>query len=176
MSQPASHQIYSIGHSNLSIDEFIEKLKAFKVKTLIDVRRFPGSRKFPHFGKEQLKDYLEEHHINYQHHENLGGRRKAQPKSKNHIWRHPSFRAYADYMETKDFKIALQNLKSIAHKQTTVMMCSEALWWSCHRAMISDALKADGWQVLHIMSAKKATQHPYTKPAKIINGKLTYKS
>lgn len=150
-------------------------LETYEIKQLIDVRRFPGSNKFPHFNKENLESTLHENHIDYKHLEVLGGRRKASLDSENTVWRHPSFRAYADYMETSDFKSAIENLEDLASQLPSAMMCSEAVWWSCHRSMISDQLKANGWKVWHIMSLNTKTEHPYTKPAKVKNGKLTYK-
>lgn len=153
---------------------FLEILNDFKIEKLIDVRRFPGSRKFPQFNKETLKTCFTENNIEYLHLESLGGRRKTTPDSKNTIWRHPSFRGYADYMETEDYKKALRNLKNLAAEKRSAIMCSEVLWWSCHRSLISDSLKAESWKVMHIMGVDKANEHPYTQPAKIINGKLIY--
>lgn len=166
--------IWTIGHSTRSFEEFLEMLDSFKIGQLIDVRRYPGSRKFPHFNKEALEKNLAENNIEYIHLEDLGGRRKAKPDSKNTIWRHPSFRGYADYMETEDFQKEFQKLKNLALKRSSAIMCSEAVWWSCHRSMISDALKADEWKVMHIMEVDKENEHPYTKPAKIIEGELSY--
>lgn len=174
MKSEENKTIWTIGHSTRSFDEFLELLDSFKIGQLIDVRRHPGSRKFPHFNKEALEKSLAENNIEYIHLEDLGGRRKAKPDSKNSIWRHPSFRGYADYMETEGFKKKLQNLKNLASKRSSVIMCSEAVWWSCHRSMISDALKADEWKVMHIMAVDKENEHPYTKPAKIIEGELSY--
>lgn len=90
-------------------------------------------------------------------------------------WRLDSFRGYADYMETEEFKSALEELEELAKKKRTAFMCSEAVWWSCHRSPVSDALKVKGWEVLHIMGSSNASEHPYTKPAHVENGKLDYK-
>lgn len=170
-----SQSIWTLGHSTHPLEEFLEWLHAHQIKTLVDIRRYPGSRKFPHFNKDALEKSLPENGISYYHFENLGGRRKAKPDSVNHVWRHPSFRAYADYMETSDFKATVEDLKELAIAERTTIMCSEAVWWSCHRSMVADQLKADGWEVLHIMGLDKTTEHPYTKPAKIINGQLVYR-
>lgn len=168
-------RIWTIGHSTHSLDEFLDWIKAHKIEVLVDIRRHPGSRKYPHFNQEALADSLPKSDIFYHHFEHLGGRRKTKPDSVNQVWRHPSFRGYADYMETSEFKTTIEDLKAISTKNRTVIMCSEAVWWSCHRSMISDFLKAEGWEVLHIMSPSTTTEHPYTKPAKIEDGKLFYK-
>lgn len=168
--------IYTIGHSTRSMQEFLELLDAFSVKVLVDVRNYPGSKRYPHFNKEELEHTLKKHHIQYVHIKSLGGRRKPVADSHNSAWRNEAFRGYADYMETNEFHEGIKDLESFATKKTTAYMCSEAVWWSCHRAMISDYLKSTGWTVLHIMSLTKADEHPYTAPAKIIDNKLTYRS
>ena len=166
--------IWTIGHSTRTSEEFIGMLKSFKIEQLIDVRRFPGSRKYPHFNKENLEVSIPENNIEYIHLENLGGRRKASQDSLNSVWNHPSFRGYADYMETSEFKKAFKILENLASKKRSAIMCSEAVWWRCHRSMISDQLKANDWKVMHIMGQNQEQEHPYTKPAKIENGQLTY--
>lgn len=140
----------------------------------MDIRRFPGSRKFPSFNKTQLAMDLQEVGIEYTHLEDLGGRRKVQAGSKNNRWRNDSFRGYADYMETMDFINAVSKLEAIALAKTTAYMCSEAVWWRCHRSMVSDYLKARGWQVLHIMAIGKAKEHAYTQPAKVEGQTVSY--
>ncbi|MBO9703057.1 MAG: DUF488 domain-containing protein [Sporocytophaga sp.] len=174
MKASEKHIIYTIGHSNHSLEEFIGILKSFDIKVLADVRRFPGSRKFPYFNKENLKISLDKNGINYVHMEDLGGRRKMRKDSKNNRWRNESFRGYADYMETEDFKIAVTELEFFGLKQPTAYMCSESVWWSCHRSLISDYLKAKGWTVLHIMAAGKVQEHPYTSPAIVTEGHVSY--
>ncbi|MDT3695652.1 MAG: DUF488 domain-containing protein [Ignavibacterium sp.] len=168
------HIIYTIGHSTHSIDEFVKMLRHFNIKYLIDIRSFPGSRKFPHFNKENLEIALKENGINYTHLIELGGRRKVQKDSKNIRWHNDSFRAYADYMETETFEKGIAKLEAIASKQTTAYMCSEALWWRCHRSMVSDYLKVKGWKVLHIMAEGKAEEHPYTSPARVAGNRVFY--
>jgi|SRR5690554_4304968 len=166
--------IWTIGHSTRTFDEFLKLLQSFKIKSLVDVRHYPGSRKFPQFNKDSLEKSLPKNNIEYTHLIDLGGRRKPNSNSKNDAWRLDSFKGYADYMATEDFKQALNTLKEIAAEKQTAIMCAEAVWWSCHRSLISDILKVDGWEVLHIMSEKKATEHPYTAPARIVDGKLNY--
>jgi len=174
MKSSGEHIVYTIGHSTHSIDEFIKMLQSFKIKHLVDIRSFPGSKKFPHFNKENLEASLKENGINYTHIKELGGRRKMQKNSINTRWRNESFRAYADYMETENFKKGIAELEAIASKQATAYMCSEAVWWRCHRSMVSDYLKAKGWKVLHIMDVNKVEEHPYTSPARVIGDQVFY--
>ncbi len=166
--------IWTIGHSTHSLGEFIDMLKSFQIEVVADVRSFPGSRKFPQFNKESLEVSLSESGFRYVHLKNLGGRRKVNPNSKNTAWRHPAFRGYADYMETETFREGIKALEDIAIRQRTAYMCSEAVWWRCHRSMVSDYLKAEGWKVMHIMNVEKVDEHPYTQPARIVDGRLNY--
>ena len=174
MAIPHLPVIYSVGHSVHDIAHFIALLQSFAVEQLADVRRFPGSKKYPWFAKENLEKVLPENNIAYLHFDALGGRRKVQPGSVNTLWRNESFRGYADYMQTAAFIKAMEKLEHIARKKTTAFMCSEALWWRCHRSMISDYLKAKGWKVVHIMSTGKTAEHVYTSPARIRDGKVFY--
>jgi uncharacterized protein (DUF488 family) len=108
------------------------------------------------------------------HFPELGGRRKALPESPNSTWRNEMFRGYADYMETEEFRNAINALIAEAEDRRTAIMCAEALWWQCHRSMMADYLKAAGWQVLHILGTEKTEEHRYTEPARIVEGRLTY--
>lgn len=166
--------IYTIGHSTHSIEDFIEMLQSFGIRTLADIRRFPSSRKYPQFNKENISIALKRNGIDYIHIEDLGGRRTVQKGSDNSRWRNASFRGYADYMETEDFKKAMTGLEAMALKHRTTCMCSEAVWWRCHRSLVSDYLKAKGWMVLHIMAAGKAEEHPYTSPARVVGDRVFY--
>lgn len=172
---PSEKTIYTMGHSTHSLDVFVEMLTSFGVEVLADIRRYPGSRRHPHFNKESLEKSLPERGIEYHHIEALGGRRRAAADSKNTGLRHPAFRGYADYMDTEDFKNAVMGLEKMARKQKTAIMCSEAVWWSCHRSLVSDYLKAHGWKVMHIMGAGKTSEHPYTSAVRIVNGEPDYK-
>ena len=165
---------YTIGHSTHTIEVFMAILQSFDIKTIVDIRRFPGSRKFPQFDQHNLKIALEAVGIQYVSMLELGGRRKPNNDSKNTIWKNESFRGYADYMETTVFATAIIKLEEIALQQTTAYMCSEALWWRCHRSMVSDYLKVKGWNILHIMGINKVQKHKYTAPARIVNGELLY--
>ncbi len=174
MNKPGTHTIYTIGHSTRSLAEFLDMLQSFGIKILADIRSLPGSRKFPQFDKENLKTSLEEAGIQYIHLADLGGRRKVKKDSKNNRWNNDSFRGYADYMETEEFVSAIMKLEHISLKQPTAYMCSEAVWWRCHRSMVSDYLKAKGWAVLHIMATGKVQEHTYTAPARIVDGNVLY--
>lgn len=166
--------IYTIGHSTHSIELFIDMLKSFEVCVLADIRQFPGSRKNPQFNKENLMTVLPKVGIEYLHIETLGGRRKVAKDSVNTRWRNPSFRAYADYMETAGFEKGISLLEEIALRKTTAYMCSEQVWWRCHRSLVSDFLKAKGWKVLHISAVGKSEEHPYTSPARVVDGRVYY--
>ena len=166
--------IWTIGHSTRTLDEFIYMLKSFQIECLADIRSFPGSRRYPHFNKKALEVSLPENNIKYIHLRELGGRRKARPDSINTGWHLAVFRGYADYMETDAFKKTIQELECFACKERTAYMCSEALWWRCHRSLVSDYLKLRGWTVMHIMGIGKAQEHPYTSPSQIVNGQLLY--
>jgi len=168
-------ELWTCGHSTRSIEDFIEALASFDVRVLADVRSFPGSRRYPQFNKESLKASLTQAAIDYQHFPELGGRRRALPDSLNMAWRNESFRGYADYMETEAFRDGIQRLLEIARRSRAAVMCSEAVWWRCHRSLISDYLKAKGIEVNHIMGAGKSEPHPFTSAARIVNGELSYR-
>lgn len=165
-------EIWTIGHSTHTLERFLLLLKTYGITDLADVRRYPGSRKYPHFNKDFLKDHLEKNGIRYHHFPDLGGRRKPDPHSRNKAWRNDAFRGYADYMETDTFKKAIDEVKSLEGR--TALMCSEAVWWRCHRSLLSDLLKSEGYEVTHILSPSHSEEHPYTSPARIVNGKLDY--
>jgi len=137
----------------------------------------PGSKRYPQFNKETLASSLGKAGISYEHFPELGGRRKTKPDSKNTAWRNASFRGYADYMETKEFQNGIDRLMEIADKTgPTAIMCAEAVWWRCHRSLISDYLKARRKEVIHILDSGKTQEHPFTSAARIVNGKLSYES
>jgi uncharacterized protein (DUF488 family) len=166
--------IWTIGHSTHTIETFCEMLQSFEISMLVDVRNYPGSKRYPHFNKEALEISLPSNKIAYVHLKNLGGRRKPVPGSINTRWKNTAFRGYADYMQTNEFMDAITMLEKIALQQNTAYMCSEAVWWSCHRALISDFLKTRGWKVMHIMNKGKANEHPYTSAARLVHGELHY--
>jgi uncharacterized protein (DUF488 family) len=154
--------IWTIGHSTLDFEEFLEMLQSFRIEVVADIRHYPGSRKFPQYNSDTLRQLLNQTGIDYVPFIELGGRRKPRPDSTNGIWRSDAFRGYADYMETDAFAAGIRRLTEIAAQSRTAYMCSEAVWWRCHRALVSDLLKTEGWQVMHIMKKDKAVEHPFT--------------
>jgi uncharacterized protein (DUF488 family) len=166
--------VWTIGHSNRSADEFVSVLDAHAIEVIADVRRFPGSRKHPQFGGEALEQRLRAEGIGYTWIGELGGRRRGDTGPAQEGWRNPSFRAYAGYTWTAEFADGLAQLLHIAEGARTAIMCSELLWWRCHRALISDVLRFIGVEVIHIAHEKPGTVHPYTSPARVIDGQLVY--
>ena len=168
-------RIWTIGHSTRAIVDFISLLEKNEIKSLADVRAWPGSKRYPQFNKDALVESLTAHGIRYEHFPELGGKRKTKPDSRNTAWRNASFRGYADYMETEQFQNGIERLLEIASEAgATAIMCAEAVWWRCHRSLIADYLKARGVEVLHILGANKVEPHPYTSAARIVNGELSY--
>jgi uncharacterized protein (DUF488 family) len=158
------------------LPEFLELLDANKIEALADVRRYPRSRKYPQFNEAELSAWLAENEIEYASFRQLGGRRRARKDSMNTVWRSESFRGYADYMETAKFKEGIEELLELAGRKRTAVMCSEALWWRCHRSLISDYLKAADVVVEHIIGLKKNEIHPFTSAAQLMDGKLSYRA
>ena len=149
-------------------------LLAHGIQAVADVRRFPASRRHPHFSREQLEPFLAGHSVAYRWLPALGGRRAPRSDSRNTGWRVAAFRGYADYMETSEFSAALAELLSVAAERRTAIMCAESLWWQCHRRLIADAVLAVGYEVQHIESASRASPHRLIAPARLHDGHLTY--
>jgi uncharacterized protein (DUF488 family) len=178
--------IFTVGHSTRAFDEFVALLRAHGVAQLADVRTVPKSRRHPHFAQDSLAHALPEASIGYRHFRDLGGLRKPRGDSRNTAWRHPSFRGYADHMQTPAFASALDELVAWAGENggservapntaaATAIMCAEAVWWQCHRQLIADALVARGIEVRHIMSAASAPAHTLTDFARVDGGRVTY--
>jgi uncharacterized protein (DUF488 family) len=168
-------RIWTIGHSTREIDVFVSLMEENGIKLLADVRSLPGSKRYPQFNREALAESLNAHGIRYEHFPELGGRRKPKADSRNMAWRNASFRCYADYMETEEFRKGIERLVELA-KETgpPAIMCAEAVWWRCHRALISDYLKARGIEMIHIVDSNKTEPHPFTSAARIVNGELSY--
>ena len=166
--------IYTIGHSTHPIDEFIKIIQAYEVETVVDVRTIPKSRHNPQFNKDDLTANLLKHNIGYIHLEGLGGLRHATKASINTAWRNPSFRGYADYMQTSEFKKSIKCLVEIATEKRTVIMCAEAVPWRCHRSLIGDALVIQNILVEDIMSEKISKPHIITRFAKVDRDRITY--
>jgi uncharacterized protein (DUF488 family) len=147
-------RLYTIGHSTRTLEELLGLLGREGVSHLVDVRAFPTSKRYPHFNKAHLERALPERLIRYTHFPSLGGRRKVRRDSHNTLWRNAGFRGYADYMETREFADALDELLLAATREPTAIMCAEAVPWRCHRSLISDAAAARGAEVLHILDEK----------------------
>lgn len=162
---PEQHRtIYTIGHSTHSIEDFIHMLHSCGIELVADIRSFPGSRKFPHFNKYFLEAYLKLAKIDYLHFPDLGGKQRydKDPEEDTEA-QNKGLNGYTAYMATSTFQVAVKQLQYEASKKLTAYMCAEAVWWQCHRRMVSDHLKAEGWKVLHIMSAGKVQEHMYPK-------------
>lgn len=138
--------------------------------TLADVRRFPGSRRHPHFAREALAETIE----GYVHLEGLGGRRRVVPGSPNGGWEVAAFQGYADHMASGEFAAALGRLEALAREATTAFMCAEAPWWRCHRRLVADALHVRGWTVCHIGPDGRLTEHALPDFAVVEGERLTY--
>lgn len=166
--------VWTIGHSTRSSDELRSALRAYEIELLVDVRRFPGSRRLPQFGHDALRDDLTSHGLAYCWIAALGGRRRPEPDSLNSGWRHPAFRAYADYIATEEFAEGLLELLMLANGLRTAIMCSEVLW--CHRRLISDVLVSIGVSVTHIRDAKVSEEHKISAPGHLVDGELSYRA
>lgn len=169
-SKPA--QIFTVGHSNRSFDEFRLLLNEFEIKAVADVRRYPSSRKFPHFNGEALRELLNTQGIQYVWFEALGGRRHSATgkDSPNMGLDSPGFRNYADYMMTRDFQATVQELLSLCSRLSTAIMCAERFFWKCHRRLLSDFLVARGVTVAHIIDGGDLRPHALTSGATIADG------
>jgi uncharacterized protein (DUF488 family) len=155
-----------------TMEAFLKILQSFSIELVADIRTYPGSKRLPHFNKQTFSETLQQHGIGYTHIPELGGRRKPKPNSSNIAWRNLSFRGYADHMETPEFKTGIEQLEHLAKQRKVAYMCSEVLWWKCHRALVSDYLKKHGWIVWHIQGENKSEEHPYTAPARARQGSL----
>ena len=151
--------IFTIGHSTRPIDTFLELLSQHGVAAIADVRRFPGSRRFPQFGAALLPQALGTAGISYTHLPELGGRRRPRPDSVNTAWRNAAFRGYADYLTTPEFDTGLAALLALAAQAPLALLCAEALWWRCHRRLIADVLVVRGYPVEHILGPGPTVGH-----------------
>ncbi len=159
--------IYTIGHSNRSIDEFIRLLKKFRIEVLVDVRRFPSS-KFDHFRQENLRKALQDNGIEYIWIQELGGyRKRVLENSPNIAIKSEGFRNYADYMLTDEFRNAVEKLAEVARGKRACIMCAEKLYWRCHRMLISDFLVAIyRLDVIHILDLSNIRKHKVSRYAR----------
>jgi uncharacterized protein (DUF488 family) len=166
--------VLTIGHSIRIWKDFLELLRAHRVKRVIDVRSIPRSRHNPQFNRETLRTKLRAARIGYVHLRRLGGLRHARRDSPNMGWRNTSFRGFADYMQTSEFDAALQRLIKLARQKRSAIMCAEAVPWRCHRSLIADALTVRGIRVEDIMSKKRSPKHSLTSFGRVRGDRITY--
>ena len=168
--------LYTIGHSNRPLDEFLKLAAAHEIRCLADVRAFPSSRRWPHFNREPLAASLAHHDVRYEWVPLLGGRRHGPPRpdSPHTAWTVAAFRDYADYMDSEEFSKGLEQLLALARNAHTAFMCAEAPYWRCHRRLISDRLVVLGHKVLHIQTPTRAVEHHLPGFARVVGGRLIY--
>jgi uncharacterized protein (DUF488 family) len=167
--------IFTLGHSTRPIEDLLALLAEHGVRVLVDVRRYPGSRRHPQFSRDALAESLAGAGVAYVHEPDLGGRRAARPDSPHTAWRVEAFRGYADHMETPEFTTALERLIRRGSESTVAILCAEAVPWRCHRRLISDALVAQGVEVRHILGPGRADPHELDPNARRLpGGRLLY--
>jgi len=169
-------QVFTLGHSTHPFDRFLALLAQHQIEVLVDIRRFPNSRKFPHFNQTDLASALQEAGVEYHWLEALGGRRHKRKDDAlpNLGLQNESFRNYADYMLTDEFRQGVEKLLEVAGRKRTAIMCAEGLYWRCHRRLVSDFLSANGITVQHIMPSGELKPHKLIEEARIAEGKVTY--
>ena len=168
---------YTLGFSNRTWEQTLEILAAFEIRRLVDIRTLPGSKHTPQFNLEHMKDALPKAGVEYIHMKSLGGLRKPVKDSTiNSAWQNSGFRGYADYMQTPEFESALNELMRLVQEKTTVYCCTEAVFWRCHRQLVSDALAVRSVRAGHIFGASKVEEHKLTKFVKVDGERLTYPS
>jgi Uncharacterized conserved protein len=167
-------QIFTIGHSTRSSDELVALLREHGISLLADIRRFPGSRRYPHFASEAMAAWLPENGIAYIHMPELGGRRKPLADSRNTAWRNEQFRAYADYMASDEFRAAIEKLVALGEEKRVAVMCAEAVPWRCHRNLVADELVRRGIEVIHVIGRNAAHRHVMNQHARVEGDHLVY--
>ncbi len=170
----AEATVWTVGHSTRTFEAFLALLQEHRIELLADVRHFPASARVPWTNREALASALERAGVAYEHLVDLGGYRKVRPDSMNTGWRNPSFRGYADYMETTAFASAVDRLIALAKERRTAIMCAEAVPWKCHRSLLSDALLVRGVRVVHILGPGQTRNHALTPLAKVRGGRVSY--
>ena len=170
--------VFTIGHSTRDLADFSRVLQAHEIRLLVDIRAFPMSRRHPHFNRDHLELWLPEIGCDYVWERDLGGRRNKQmpaDESPNIALRNPSFRNYADYMLSPQFRKAIDRLLERAEKGSTAIMCAEHLYFRCHRMLVSDYLVGCGHTVRHISDEQPPQAHALTKEARMIDDRLVYR-
>ena len=174
---PQRPVVYTVGHSTRSIDEFVALLASAGIETVVDVRSLPRSRRHPDYNLDRLPRLLADHGLGHEHIAELGGRRtksREVPADVNALWENQSFHNYADHALSDVFGRGLARLVELARRQRSAIMCSEAVWWRCHRRIISDHLLARGHEVIHLMSPTQQTRAVLTRGAKVEGDRVTY--
>jgi uncharacterized protein (DUF488 family) len=167
--------LLTVGHGALPADEFAELLKGAEIEVLVDIRSFPGSRRHPHFGKDAMAQWVPDAGTEYRWHRELGGRRRPSPGSRHVALQHDAFRAYADHMETAEFKTGLTDVLELASSRRTAVMCSESVWWRCHRRLLSDAaMLLHAAQVEHLFHDRRLRPHPVMPEARVERDDVVY--
>lgn len=167
--------VFTLGFSNRTWDETVAILQSHQIRRLVDIRTLPGSRRTPQFNQEILQQKLPESGIEYLHMKSLGGLRKpVKDSTANAAWRNDGFRAYADYMQSAAFEEAMKMLMTLIKEQRSVYVCTEAVFWKCHRQLVSDALHVRGYRIGHILGVGKVQEHVLTSFAKVDDVHLTY--
>jgi uncharacterized protein (DUF488 family) len=168
------NRIATVGHSNRPFEDFLQILRAHDVGRIADVRRYPTSRRWPHFSATSLAESLPAAGIDYAPMAELGGHRKPRPDSPHTAWRVEAFRGYADFMDTAEFREALGKLEALGRARFSAAMCAEALPWRCHRSLLADSLIARGWQVVEILSEKEAKPRVLPDFARVDGDRVVY--
>jgi uncharacterized protein (DUF488 family) len=171
---PQPQAVLTIGHSNRPLDEFVRLLNLHSVTVVVEVRKMPGSRRNPQFGRENLSQALHQAGIGYVHMPGLGGLRRRRADSPNTGWKNASFQGYADYMLTPEFERSLEELLRIGREERVALMCAEAVPWRCHRSLIADALVSRGVAVEHILSASRTAIHKLRPWARVHGTQIIY--
>jgi uncharacterized protein (DUF488 family) len=169
-------RLHTIGHSIHPIEVFLGLLSQHQIELLADVRSYPSSKRWPQFNQEALRESLDHAGIAYHWLKGLGGRRRNTGTSLNDGWEHPAFRAYADHIAGVEGQAALHDPVEIAAAAPSAIMCSEGLWWQCHRRIISDYMLSNGWEVVHIMPDGKPVPHRLTPFAKMADQAISYRA
>jgi len=166
--------VYTLGHSTLPLDDFLGIVRAHRIATIADVRRFPASRRHPHFARDALAAALARAGVSYVWLPALGGRRPVRPDSPHVGWRVAGFRGYADHMESAEFEADLARLLALARERPTAVLCAEAVPWRCHRQLIADALVARGVEVRHVRGSGPPEPHRLTAFARLDGERIVY--